>query len=408
LSQSDHEKKIIVLHTFHPYLNNSENWIYRILNNLINVEIVIASKQFLKNPFYPDKFQYIRFPFQRLNSDKETVLTEFTGKFSMVINHLFYKTFLYHSVKKIRINLIHSHFAPVGWQYRAVSRKLRTPHIISFYGYDYEQLPALHPEWNRRYKILFEEADAFICEGEYAASLLQSKGCPAEKIHIVHLGADIAKIPFFSRIKNPDELHLLQIAALTPKKGHKYTIKSFIQALEICPDMTLTIVGPDKDGIKQDLLDELHDDKNREKITFLDSIDFDHLYDFMENYQVFIHPSIHTEDHNSEGGAPVVLVDAQATGMPVISTYHCDIPEEVLNGETGVLVPEKDIAGLSKAIQFFYEMDNDKYQKYSNSARKHVENEYNIKKTAESLRTIYQTVLENYQSGTIESSEKHR
>ncbi len=57
------------------------------------------------------------------------------------------------------------------------------------------------------------------------------------------------------------------------------------------------------------------------------------------------------KDMDCEGGAPVVLLDAQATGMPVISTTHCDIPDEVVHGETGLLSPEKDVGALAELIK---------------------------------------------------------
>jgi colanic acid/amylovoran biosynthesis glycosyltransferase len=378
----------------YQYLSNCENWIYRLLDNFTEVEVVIASKQFLDNPFYSEKFRYIRFPLQ----DPGTETNEIKKKIFSFVTSLGYKWYLCHAVKKLRVDLMHSHFAPVGWEYHRQAKNLGVPHIISFYGFDYENLPALHPEWNNRYKLLFGEADAFICEGTFAASVLHSQGCPEKKIFVSHLGVDCARIPCFPRKKNPGELRLLQVAILTPKKGHIYTIRSFIHALETCPDMTLTIVGPDREGIKKDLLDEIRNDPVREKIIFIDSIDFNQLYDFMKDYHVFIHPSIHTEHHDSEGGAPVVLLDAQATGMPVISTRHCDIPDEVLDQKTGVLVPEKDVPALSNAIRFFYEMDTERYQEFATEARNHVEKEYDIRKCTETLQKIYRTVINEKRS----------
>ena len=66
----------------------------------------------------------------------------------------------------------------------------------------------------------------------------------------------------------------------------------------------------------------------------------------MEGYHVFIQPSCYTATRDCEGGAPLVLLNAQATGMPVITTTHCDIPDEVIHNETGLLTAERDIEGL--------------------------------------------------------------
>jgi glycosyltransferase involved in cell wall biosynthesis len=57
----------------------------------------------------------------------------------------------------------------------------------------------------------------------------------------------------------------------------------------------------------------------------------------------------------------VVLLDAQATDMLVIATTHCDIPSEVIQNETGLLTPEKDVEGLTNSIRYFCELDNAPY-----------------------------------------------
>jgi colanic acid/amylovoran biosynthesis glycosyltransferase len=288
---------------------------------------------------------------------------------------------------------MHSHFSAVGWDYRNLARKLAIPHVVSFYGYDYEWLPHNEPVWRERYEILFREADLFVCEGSHGVKLLEKAGCPPEKIKIVHLGVDVDKIPFADRVKQAGELRLLQVASLTPKKGHIYTLKAFLAALEDCPNMTLTLVGGDYDGIRKTLEQAIKGTPAESRVLFLEQIDFDGLYDFMADYQVFIHPSCYADDMDCEGGAPVVLLDAQATGMPVIASTHCDIPEEVIHGDTGILVPEKDVAGLVAAIKQFYAMDESRYRVFAHAARAHMEERYDVRKNAELLREVYRTLL---------------
>ena len=55
-------------------------------------------------------------------------------------------------------------------------------------------------------------------------------------------------------------------------------------------------------------------------------------------------------DGDSEGGAPVGIIEMQAAGMPVLSTYHADIPEVVRDGESGYLVPERDVEALAEKL----------------------------------------------------------
>jgi colanic acid/amylovoran biosynthesis glycosyltransferase len=61
-------------------------------------------------------------------------------------------------------------------------------------------------------------------------------------------------------------------------------------------------------------------------------------------------PSVTAADGDQEG-IPVTLMEAMACGLPVVSTYHSGIPELVTDGETGLLVPERDVAALAGAIE---------------------------------------------------------
>ena len=53
---------------------------------------------------------------------------------------------------------------------------------------------------------------------------------------------------------------------------------------------------------------------------------------------------------NLESCAPVAILEAQATGLPVISSYHADIPEVVVDGKSALLAPERDVGMLAKPI----------------------------------------------------------
>ncbi len=157
--------------------------------------------------------------------------------------------------------------------------------------------------------------------------------------------------------------------------------------------MSLTLVGAGEK--KEEILRIIKELDLKDKVKVYPPITGDKLHNFMKNFDVFIHPSCYAKDGDCEGGAPVVLLDAQATGMPVISTTHCDIPEEVINGKTGLLAPEKDVETLTKFIKVFYEMDQETYCKFSVEARKHIENFYNIEVNSKKLADIYQNLIDN-------------
>jgi colanic acid/amylovoran biosynthesis glycosyltransferase len=382
---------IRVLHFFNSYLYNTENWAYNLIYHLPDTKVVIASKNFVRCNFYPDKFEYIEFPLKQFEDQKATFCLRLVNKFISAVLGILYPRYV--KKKCGACDIAHSHFATVGWEYMRLVKRVGIPYVVSFYGYDYQHIPFRKPVWKQRYRQLFQCADLFLCEGKHGAQILEKIGCPPEKIRVARLGVDVDQIPFWKRTKEREELHLLQIAKFTAKKGQKYTIDAFKMALENRPNMSLTFVGLDPWGIRSELLAEINSTPAAGKVFFQDSIDHKYLHEFMKDFQVFIHPSCYTEQMDCEGGAPVVLLDAQATGMPVIATTHCDIPDEVLHKKTGLLSPEKDSVSLVGSIKFYYHMGQADYNIFAQNSREHVEKNYNINLNSSRLRSIYHQLM---------------
>jgi colanic acid/amylovoran biosynthesis glycosyltransferase len=385
-------EKITVLQAFHQYLDYTENWAYKLIKNIPNTKNIIISKEFLKFNFYTPEFEYIEFPVKRIDIENKTFPIKVFNRLVLYLLKL-YPKYVKYLLNGKKIDILHSHFAYTGYEYLSLAKSMKLKHVVSFYGLDYEYLPYNWKEWNKRYLKLFKEADLFICEGKHGAKILKEKGCPSGKIVINRLGVEVENIPFYKRNKEKNSLKLVQIASFREKKGHIYTVQAFHKALQNCPNMHLTFVGkgPLREKV-EGLVKKLHIEN---KVKFIDVIDYTELYTFLKNFDVFIHPSCYSDDRDCEGGAPIVLLDAQATGMPVISTNHCDIPEEVLHGKTGLLSKEKDIENLAKSIEIFYKMDKDMYMIFSENARKHVERMYDIRKNAENLYLLYRDLVKN-------------
>ena len=382
-----------VLQGFKNYLGNSENWVYRMLSGMEQTENIIAAESFFKNNFYHQDFQYLEFPvlpYKKVFANRVSNSLHF--RISRRLRAQYYN-YISKASKAERIELVHSHFAPNGWRYHPVAKNLGVPHIISFYGYDYEMLPRTNPHWKTRYQLLFKEATAFICEGANGARLLENMGCDSNKIKVVHLGVDTDSIPYYQRIKKEDSLNLIQVASYREKKGHMYTVKAFDIALKSCPNMTLTLVGDGSESIKKPITNYISEAGLSRQVQLIDSIDYHKLYQFLKDFDVFIHPSCHAADGDCEGGAPIVLLDAQASGLPVISSIHCDIPEEVIDGTTGYLAKERNVDDLAQAISKFYHMDNAGFQNFSQNGREHVEKKYNSRANALSMESVYRELI---------------
>lgn len=393
-------KKIRVLHLFDTYLgSNNKVWLYNLISSLSDCDNIIAAEHYSRHNFYSDRFTFIENPLSGITKYERSI-----GKRSFMICRKLmfylagrilgnYRKFLKEELKKREVDIVHAHFANVGCDHSWVPGLKKAPFLVSFYGYDYEFVPFTQPSYKKLYQRLFDTADQLVCEGTFGASVLEKMGCPPEKIAVLPLGVIIEEIPFSNRSKGKDSLNLVQVAAFREKKGHIYSVKAFHKALAECPHMHLTLVGNEETSFKIEVLEFIKEKGLENKVKVVNGIDHSRLHEFLSGFDVFIHPSCYSSSRDCEGGAPVVLLDAQACGLPVISTTHCDIPDEVIHGVTGFLSSEKDFDSLADSIRIFYSMDPMKFRSFSFAARKHVEENYSIVRNSSRLRELYKAFI---------------
>ena len=92
----------------------------------------------------------------------------------------------------------------------------------------------------------------------------------------------------------------------------------------------------------------------RSKVRLLGYQPFSVMLEEAYGHHIFLSPSVTASDGDTEGGAPVGIIEMTASGMPVISTTHCDIPEVIQNGVTGLLAEERDVEGLIDNVRAVY------------------------------------------------------
>jgi colanic acid/amylovoran biosynthesis glycosyltransferase len=104
---------------------------------------------------------------------------------------------------------------------------------------------------------------------------------------------------------------------------------------------------------------------------------------------VVIHPSVTARDGDSEGGAPTVLLEAQAVGTPIVTTRHADIPHVVPEGPGVWLCDERDVPSLGDALVAALEQRTP-------SSPSHVVAHHDVTKLAPRLEAIYARVVKDH------------
>lgn len=374
--------KVNVAHIVGSFLPITENWIY---NQIINIK-----------DFYPIVLAYKK---ENLDSflfkEVYSVVDDhgFVGLwYQKILRKLFYGYYPYFKeiIKRNGVCLLHSHFGTTGYYTMLLNREFKLPHIVTFYGYDVSSLARI-PKWQKRYIQLFEEVDMFLIEGPHMKKCLIELGCEEKKIIVQHLGVDLTKLPFYDKEnRERKKIKIMIAASFVEKKGIPYAIRAFAEAKKAYSAIELTIIG---DGKMRDELKVLVEDlKISDDVRFLGYVEPERLYQEMLNSDIFLSPSITAIDGNTEGGAPVALIEAQAMGLPVVSSFHADIPEVVIDGVTGFLSPEKDVENIAKKLEMLVS-DPELRSKFGNAGRKHVEDNFNLFDQVLMLENIYGALL---------------
>ena len=214
-------------------------------------------------------------------------------------------------------------------------KALGIPLLVIFHGHDATDKKLLQKYYGN-YQKLFAYASFIIVVSNEMKKGLVHLGANPEKIRVVPCGVDTQKFtPNESPSKTKD---FLAVGRFTAKKGPLYTIRAFKQVLDTFPDATLTMVGK-KNGLYeacQQLVNELN---MQESVVFTGVLEQDKIADLMKTSLAFVQHSITAPNGDMEG-TPVSIMEACASGLPVVSTLHGGIKDAVIHGTTGFLVEE--------------------------------------------------------------------
>ncbi|PIG90645.1 glycosyltransferase [Gloeocapsopsis sp. IPPAS B-1203] len=292
-----------------------------------------------------------------------------------------------------KVDLIHAHFGPDGVYAMAIAEKLKIPFLVTFHGYDitisrqnlwrkgkflYYQL-ILHEEELKR------KSAAFIAVSRFIHSKLLEKEYPSEKIIQHYIGVDTVK---FSPGEKAAERYILCVARHTQKKGIDTLLRAFAQIANKHSDVSLVQVGTGA------LTSELHTLTKalglEHRVRFLGAQPHETVLDLMRGAEVFALASQTAENGDCEG-LPIVINEASACGIPVISTQHSGIPEAILDGATGFLVAERDYTALAEKLDIILS-DPSLGKKMGQQGRELVCENFDLRKQTLKLEAIYDSL----------------
>lgn len=364
-----------VAHCATPYLFLNGSWIYHQIAGLRRYRPVVLTQEAENLDEFPADTLYTAQDFPPVQRLVNRLTRKWTGEYP------FYAGLL----RRENASLIHAHFGHQGCRCLRARKATGLPMLTTFYGHDATR-DVRDAYWRDRYRRLFAAGEAFLVEGSTLGRCLQEAGCPPEKIRIHHLGVDLERIEYRPR-RPASVVRFLICAPFREKKGIPYGIRALGQAVRegrFPCQIVLIGAGPEEARIRA----EIREAGLGEMVTLRGPLPYSQVLRELAQCHILLQPSVTAADGDTEGGAPVILLDAQAAGVPVVATTHADIPEYVRAGETGWLAPERDVEALADCIRRLVAAP-ETWETLGRAGRRHVERDYNAAVQATRLEQLY-------------------
>jgi len=286
-------------------------------------------------------------------------------------------------------DVIHCHFGPLGifGQHLRNFGAMKGTMLTTFHGYDVGSYLGHHGA--SIYNELFRRGDGFTCSSNFVRKKLVAAGCDPAKIFRFKLGTDLTKFDFLERRVDPDgAVRLITVARLLEKKGLKYSIKAVGNLVRKFPKLQYTIVG---DGdLRPDLLLLIERLKLQSNVRLVGWKTQEEIRQLFAQSHIFVLASVVSSDGDFEGQG-TVLQEAQAMGLPVVCTNHNGFSESILDGQSGFLVPERDVDALSSRLAELIGRPNS-WLEIGKKGRAFVEAEFDLNKRNDALVKLYRGV----------------
>jgi glycosyltransferase involved in cell wall biosynthesis len=290
--------------------------------------------------------------------------------------------------------LIHVHFATDLVAMWPLLRSVRSPILVTLHGYDiniyeecwHEQGYAGRQYPSRLRAIARDPRVRFIAVSKAIQARAIEYGIPAEKISVRYIGVDLVRFAPAGLQVSQRKRKILFVGRMVAKKGAQVLIRAFAQMRNRLPDAELIMVGagPDSAAAEQ-LAVELN-----VPVSFRGEQSSQGVISLLNEARVLCLPSLTAANGDAEG-LGMVLLEAQACGVPVVTSARGGASEGIIDGVTGFSFAENDVDELSERL-YAVLADDVKALAMSHAARQFVLEAFDIRKCTQQLEDLYEEV----------------
>jgi len=307
---------------------------------------------------------------------------------------LIYSWKAYHfSLKLARQNkydLTHAFFSiPCGYLAQRLRKRFEIPYIVSLRGADVpgysERFSLVYKLFTPLIKTIWKDASRIVSNSEGLKKLAE-KTEKVKSISVVYNGIDTQEFyPLKNNIRNENIFKIICVSRITPRKGIRYLIEAVKILREKYPQIRLEIIG---EGNEKEELIKLSAQYNlSEQVAFLGLISHNQLPRYYQNAHVFILPSLNEGMSNT-------MLEAIASGLPIIATDTGGTKELVSDAENGFIIKMKDPDDLVKKLEIM--INNQKLRETMSIKSRQLSENFSWQKVTQKYYKIYNDVIADF------------
>jgi glycosyltransferase involved in cell wall biosynthesis len=341
--------------------------------------------------FFPSRYEKLAYGFGILYNLQKYPVAILNVPF-FLLSEMFFSLLIIYSKK---INLIHSHwFVPQGFIGALFQSFLGIPHVATIHGSDLNTMKN-NPLLRRLCPFIVRNSDLITVNSTFMKHKLESLVPDSgKKIMVIPMGISPVRYQDLTSADADDRKSMghivLCVGRLIDLKGTIYLIDAMPRVSTAYPDATLLIIG---DGPERETLENRVRDLGIEKtVKFLGIINPADLPPYYHSADVFVLPSI-TKDGKTEA-LGVVLLEAMASGCPVIGSNVGGIPDIITDGENGFLVPEQRPDSIAEKIVRIFS-DTELQERFRRNGLIRVQESFSWVVIAKKFSEVYCSALEN-------------
>lgn len=354
------------------------------------------SETFIKNQkdaIKGEVYYYYGGQLPRYLDEKGKVVTKFVRKKYNVLKTLNNSPFsleeygFIHSMRKYKIDLVFAHYGTTSHKILNVCKFLKIPLITHFHGFDASVKE--HIEGSNNYKEVFEYSSYVIAVSKFMQSKLAILGCKTEK---VIYNSCTPSDDFFEIKPTFKNNTFIALGRFIDKKAPYYTILAFQKVLKEFPDAKLIVGGEGSlFEVCVNLIKHLNIGGN---VKLPGKLTKEEYMEYLRTSMAFVQHSI-TAINGDQEGTPVAVLEANAAGLPVISTRHTGIAEVIVHNETGLLVEEHDVNEMALGMLSLLK-DKKRAIEMGQKGKERIQKHYNSNKQIEVLDELIENAIVKY------------